>query len=117
MFLDRIAVWSALSWEEPTFRVLSAFAAYNYPSLDASLEQVVQMGTDSVDRELLDSALDRGYFETPPRVSVRELGEEFDLSEAEVRRRLSRTLATMLKERCEGDPDTGLLEDPATWAV
>lgn len=75
------------------------------------------MGPDSVDRRLLDSALDRGYFETPPRVSVPELAEEFDLPEAEVRRRLSRTLAGALKKRRDGNSDTGLLEDPATWAV
>jgi len=79
------------------------------------------MGTDgrtlqTVDQELLCSALDRGYFETPSRVSVRELADEFELSEAEARRRLSQGLAVILKEQRDDDRETGLLEDPTTWA-
>lgn len=70
-----------------------------------------------VDQELLRSALDRGYFETPSRVSVRELADEFELSETEARRRLSQGLAVVLKEQRDGDPETGLLVDPTTWAV
>jgi len=80
------------------------------------------MGADgrvlrTVDQELLRSALDRGYFETPARVSVRELADEFGLSETEARRRLSQGLAVILKEQRDGDSETGLLEDPTTWAV
>jgi predicted DNA binding protein len=50
-----------------------------------------------VDRQLFETALEQGYFESPASTDVSALAGEFDLSERETRRRLARTMATVLR--------------------
>lgn len=70
------------------------------------------------DRDLLRDALEAGYFQEPPQVTVAELAAAHDLSESATRRRLARGLSILLKtyrRSDEGAIPTGLLEEPSAW--
>lgn len=50
------------------------------------------------EREFLHAALKQGYFETPRRVTIVDLADEFDISDREAKRRLVSGMATVLQE-------------------
>lgn len=47
-------------------------------------------------RATLETAVERGYFESPPEVSLAELSDEFDVSESALSQRLARAERTVL---------------------
>lgn len=49
-------------------------------------------------REMLRTALERGYFDVPRRINLIELGDEFGISDTAVSQRLRRGLSTILSE-------------------
>ena len=56
-----------------------------------------------VQREVLEAALERGYFEIPRRVSLNDLGEELDISGQAVSERLRRALGKAALETLRHD--------------
>lgn len=49
-------------------------------------------------REALERAIERGYFESPPAVSLAELSDEFEVSESALSQRLARAELTVMAQ-------------------
>lgn len=64
-----------------------------------SAEDTDRLGLTPEQYETLVAAVERGYFDVPRQVSIRELAEEFDISNQSVSERLRRASATVLTAR------------------
>lgn len=68
---------------------------------DSDLESMLP----SEEREILQTALQQGYFEIPRRVTLVDLADELDISDHEAKRRLASGMATVLSESDSLLPD------------
>lgn len=72
------------------------------------------MSARSLDRELVLTALEEGYFEVPRRVTLCELAEAFDISDREASKRLVRGISIVLREYRDEIEGGGPLLDEMT---
>lgn len=56
-----------------------------------------RMGLTTAQRELLETALEAGYFDVPRRITLSELGERFGISDSAASQRLRRGLSEVLE--------------------
>ncbi|MFC7136296.1 helix-turn-helix domain-containing protein [Halobaculum litoreum] len=86
---------------------------YNPAKLDGS----AWYGLTEAQRRTLSAAVREGYYAIPRRISTRELGEEFGVSDQAVTERLRRAIVsltehTVLTVTTDGPPDDGVGHDP-----
>lgn len=58
-------------------------------------------------REILQFALDAGYFDVPRRASLRDIAEEFEISDTAASQRLQRGMTHVLRSSLQGGRRTG----------
>jgi hypothetical protein len=89
---------------------ISAFAdQLEALSIPYSLDRIygdVELSTPLTDtqRELLIAALERGYYDTPRRITLTELAAELGMASSTVSETLHRAEEIVLKEYCAGEP-------------
>jgi len=63
------------------------------------------------------AAVDNGYFESPPQVSVAEIAGDCEITEQEAERRLARGISVVLQEYRDDESTAGLLTDSTTRRI
>lgn len=78
--------------------------------MDDDVEPRVSL--EPMDRELLLTALEMGYFEIPREATLRDVAAEFDISDLEAKERLARGMSTVLQAYRDDDQRLdGLLDE------
>jgi hypothetical protein len=78
-------------------RILRILDLQDY-AVDSRAKEIDMSQLTDKQQDTLERAVERGYYESPPEVSLSELAGEFDISEAALSQRLARAERTVMGE-------------------